>query len=198
MKDKSVLLLFLVLLLSVGAAFGGYYLGKYLDTKALESKSVIDNANIVEWNKYSGRAFEIIFTYPQGWSVSELKEKDNKDRDVDRIIVKSPNGSEVVISSTPEIKDSEKYELYCDKALPEGDNNKVQNCVFIQENDYSLGRFIPLDGIKDDVTTWYVTSTIKDNKYVWDNKKNVVYNVKDDADIDILDSISLGLDYIND
>jgi len=196
MKDKGALVLFLVLLLSVGAGFGGYYLGKYLDVKALESKSNIDNTNTIKWNEYSGKAFNAYFTYPSNWSVSEVKEKDSKNRDVNKIIVKGPKGSQLIISSTTGVTNDQKYELYCDKTKPEGDDNTIQECIFIQEGEYSLARFIPIDGIKDGVTTWYSSSTVKDSKYVWDNVKNVVYSVKDSSEITTLDGIMISLGYV--
>ncbi len=191
MGSKSWLVITLLIIFSIGAGFGGYYLGKYLDTKALEAKSNIDSKDLIVWKEYKSTALKLSFTYPPDWTVSEKTEKDSKNRDVTKITAKSPNNSEYIVKSVNGLA-ADKYTFTCDKAKPEGDKLNIQACIFITDGDYSFGRFTPLDGLKDDETIWDVAENI-DGKYEWNNFVNAQFIVKDTKDTSVLDSIMISL-----
>lgn len=189
MNSKSWLVIILLIVFSIGAGFGGYYLGKYIDTKALDAKSIQDD--MIEWKTYDSGLLKVHFTYPPDWTVSEKTEKDGNDKDIKKLSVKSPNGSELVVYNS-EGNNYKEVILYCDKNSPTGNDKEIQDCLFYSQNDVEFGRYVNISKTDSVSIYWSVTELI-DGKYMWRNNNYVEYVVKSSKDMSILDLIMISL-----
>jgi len=196
MNSKSSLVIILLIIFSIGAGFGGYYLGRYLDIQKLNTKVMEQQLDYDVWKEFSDSKFPFTFQYPpEGWTVKVEDSVSSGGLNVSKVLLTSTDKNEISFSYIKEVPSDKSVEFVCDSATKKLNDNAGTSCYAVYDNStgqpiLSFFRFVLPDGEKEGSTTW--TLALQDKgKFSYNNKLSANYTVVVEDKLSILDDILL-------
>lgn len=192
--------LILVILVMVGLGFGGYFLGKTIDTNAYEAEKqkdpVVDlSSKIIP---YSNAELGVRFDYPGDWGLLVYEPKDEElleSFDATIITVTSPNGSQFIVTSQTMTKSLSGYSERCDSNDINGNEGDNKKCVFVTDGGTKFARYE-----SDDpriAPGWNIAelgdAEANPDVYLFSPADSIQYHVAVQSDLAILDNIMKSL-----
>ncbi|MBI2356626.1 hypothetical protein HYV12_01010 [Candidatus Dojkabacteria bacterium] len=186
----------LMILLVAGFGFGGYYLGKVLDTKAYEAEKAKNPAVDLSSKivKYDNTELNLKFEYPGDWGLLEYEPADADlldSFDAKVVVLTSRNGSQFIFTTQTMTKALAGYTERCDKNDPNGTDDANKKCTFISDGNYKFARYETDDPRISPGWNIAELGDVEANPdvYVFSPADSFQYYVAKDSDLAILDKI---------
>lgn len=143
-----------VVLLVTASSLSGYYFGKFTDTERVneEIQERIENSQVTG---FVDEELGIELTHPSDWKVEKTNLQDNDiHTDIVTLTLTSTDGSKLIYyKGTPRSEDSLPIS-WCDSTLPEGDDDTVFPCEFINSYEYKFARQMIFSDIESRNEVW--------------------------------------------
>ncbi|MCC7290271.1 hypothetical protein IT417_03415 [bacterium] len=173
----------IALLLVVGMGFGGYFLGRYLDTQALAKQN--------EQTTKIFKSLGVEFKYPGNWVLNKGNYIEDSTGRVDFVRVVSPSGSYFYYSK---VEKGDFLEGTCDASDVSGTaGSTTMSCVFKKSEESNFARYkVDEKSNTDNGTYWAVaepSDSLNADKYSYNSKDSFYYQSMSDTDLVELDKI---------